>query len=79
MLTAGPHDLGYTVEDLFAEGDKVADRLTWQATHQGEPIRLRTTPEAPRRHFCSERSLQVAIEAGTHSPWVSRLLKECGH
>jgi predicted ester cyclase len=21
---------------LFAEGDKVADRLTWQATHQGE-------------------------------------------
>ena len=21
----------------------------------------------------------MAIEAGTHSPWVSRVLKECGH
>ncbi len=29
-------DMNYTVEDLFAEGDKVADRITWQATHQGE-------------------------------------------
>ena len=23
--------------------------------------------------------MRIAIEAGTHSPWVSRLLKECGH
>jgi transposase len=23
--------------------------------------------------------LRIAIEAGTHSPWVSRLLEECGH
>jgi transposase len=29
--------------------------------------------------FCSERPLRVAIEAGTHSPWVSRVLEECGH
>ncbi len=36
MLSAGLHDLSYMVEDLFAEGDKVADRMTWQATHQGE-------------------------------------------
>jgi predicted ester cyclase len=36
MLSAGLHDLRYTVEELFAEGDKVADRLTWQVTHQGE-------------------------------------------
>jgi predicted ester cyclase len=36
MLSSGLHDLRYTVEDLFAEGDKVADRMTWQATHQGE-------------------------------------------
>ena len=27
----------------------------------------------------SEPSLRIAIETGTHSPWVSRLLKECGH
>jgi predicted ester cyclase len=36
MLSAGLHDLQYTVNDLFAEGDRVADRMTWQATHQGE-------------------------------------------
>src|SRR5215203_1899844 len=36
MVGAGLHDLQYTVEDLFAEGDKVADRITWQASHQGE-------------------------------------------
>jgi transposase len=44
-----------------------------------EEGRLRTTPEALRRRFASERPMRVAIEAGTHSPWVSRVLKECGH
>jgi transposase len=44
-----------------------------------EEGRLRTTPEALKRRFCSERPLRIAIEAGTHSPWVSRLLEECGH
>jgi steroid delta-isomerase-like uncharacterized protein len=28
-------DVSLTVEDMIAEGDKVVDRLTWQATHQG--------------------------------------------
>jgi transposase len=44
-----------------------------------ERSRLRTTPEAMRRRFDSERPLHIAIEVGTHSPWVSRLLTECGH
>jgi transposase len=45
-----------------------------------EEGRLRTTSEALRRRFSSElQPLQVAIEAGTHSPWVSRVLEECGH
>ncbi len=38
-----------------------------------EEGRLRTTPEALGRRFASERPLRVAIETGTHSPWVSRL------
>ncbi len=40
-------------------------------TESGEVIeegRLRTTPEALKRRFCSERPLRIAIEAGTHSP-----------
>ena len=45
-----------------------------------EEGRLRTTPEALRRHFASEQPpMRIAIETGTHSPWVSRLLEECGH
>jgi transposase len=44
-----------------------------------EESRLRTTPEVFRRRFDSEGQLKVAIEVGTHSPWVSRLLEECGH
>jgi transposase len=51
-------------------------------TQSGEVIeegRLRTTPEAFSRRFASERPMRIAIEAGTHSPWVSRLLEECGH
>jgi transposase len=44
-----------------------------------EEGRLRTSPEAFRRRFASERPLRIAIEAGTHSPWVSRVLEECGH
>jgi len=33
-----------------------------------EEGRLRTTPEAFRRRFASERPMRIAIEAGTHSP-----------
>jgi transposase len=43
-----------------------------------EGSRLPTTPEAMRGRFDSERPLLLAIEVGTHSPWVSRLLTECG-
>jgi transposase len=50
--------------------------------HSGEVIeegRLRTTPEAFRRRFASEQPIRIAVEAGTHSPWASRVLEECGH
>jgi transposase len=51
--------------------------------HSGEVVeegRLRTTPEAFRRRFASEQPpMRIAIEVGTHSPWASRVLEECGH
>jgi transposase len=40
---------------------------------------LRTTPEAFRRRFASEQPMRIAIQAGTHSPWASRVLQGCGH
>jgi transposase len=51
-------------------------------TESGEVIeqgRVRTSPEAFRRRFVSERPMRIAIEAGTHSPWASRVLEGCGH
>ncbi len=62
-------------------GDKYS-YLCFIDTQSGEVMeesRLRTAPEALKRRFSSERPLRVAIEAGTHSPWVSRVLEECGH
>ena len=68
-------------------GVDLGDRYSYLCfldTQSGEVIeegRLRTTPEALKRRFSSEQQpLRVAIEAGTHSPWVSRVLEEeCGH
>lgn len=63
-------------------GDKYS-YLCLVDTESGEVMeegRLRTAPQTLRRRFSSEQQpLRIAIEAGTHSPWVSRLLKECGH
>ena len=52
------------------------DQQSGEVVEEG---RLRTTPEALRRRFTSEQPLRIAMEAGTHSPWVSRVLEECGH
>ena len=62
-------------------GDRYS-HLCLMDTQSGEIMeegRLRTTPESLRRRFVSERPMRIAMEAGTHSPWVSRVLEECGH
>lgn len=41
--------------------------------------RVRCTEAGLRRHFAPLPPALVAIETGTHSPWVSRLLAELGH
>jgi transposase len=44
-----------------------------------EEGRVRTAHETLRARFARVSSLRIAIEAGTHSGWVSRLLSELGH
>ena len=44
-----------------------------------EEARLATKPQALRRRFSGAERLRIVLEAGTHSPWVSRLLAELGH
>lgn len=44
-----------------------------------EQSRFLTRPETLRERFSSCAPCRVAIEVGTHSPWVSSLLAQCGH
>src|SRR3954464_4861729 len=51
-------------------------------TASGEVVeegRLRTTAEALGQRFEGCEPMRIAIEVGTHSPWVSQLLEERGH
>jgi len=41
--------------------------------------KLATTPEAMKQVFGSLPRCRIAMETGTHSPWVSRLLSALGH
>jgi transposase len=77
---------GSSEQPQMTAGLDLGDRYSYLClidTVSGEIMeegRLRTTPEALRRRFASERPpMRIAIETGTHSPWVSRLLEECGH
>ena len=44
-----------------------------------EEGRLATTEAGIRQQFEGEPTQRVAMECGTHSPWISRLLKHLGH
>jgi transposase len=41
--------------------------------------RLSTTPKAIKDIFGARPRSRIALETGTHSPWVSQLLSELGH
>jgi transposase len=61
----------------------VSDRYStfFTLTDEGEVVeegRVRTTAQALESHF-TDRRRRVVVEAGPHSPWISRLLDELGH
>jgi transposase len=76
---------GSRCEPKMTAGLDIGDKYSYLCLidqESGEVVeegRLRTNPEAFRRRFASEQPMRIAIEAGTHSPWVSRVLEECGH
>lgn len=41
--------------------------------------KLRTTPQAFEQQFATLAPARIALEAGTHSGWVSRLIESYGH
>ncbi len=65
-------------------GIDLGDRYSYfytldSAGENTESGRVQTTKSALEKRFRNGEAARVVIEAGTHSPWVSRLLAECGH
>jgi len=44
-----------------------------------EETRVKTKPEAIERYFSGKERMRVALEVGTHSPWISSLIADQGH
>jgi transposase len=65
-------------------GLDLGDRTSWYCVidESGEIVleqKLSTTPKAMEEVFGSMPRSRIALETGTHSPWVSRRLSELGH
>jgi transposase len=74
-MTHNSLTLGIDVGDRYSH-------LCLLSTETGEILeesRIATTPRAFQRRFVGVEPMRVALEAGTHSPWISRLLRGCGH
>ena len=65
-------------------GLDLGDRSSWYCVldEAGEIIleqKLPTTPAATKETLGRMPRSRIAMETGTHSPWVSRVLTELGH
>src|SRR5580704_12506012 len=65
-------------------GLDLGDRNSWYCVlEEAGKIRLeqrvRTTPKAMSEVFGAMPRCRIALEIGTHSPWISRLLRQLGH
>jgi transposase len=72
------------LEGQLTTGVDLGDRSsTYCVLNEGGKIvlehKLATTPEAMKQVFSSMPRCRMAMETGTHSPWVSRLLTALGH
>lgn len=72
------------VEDRLTAGLDLGDLYTHMCVldEKGEVMeeaRVSSTPKAFRQRFQAMPPARLVLEAGTHSPWASRLLKDLGH
>ncbi|MBU2603775.1 MAG: IS110 family transposase [Actinobacteria bacterium] len=78
------YDATTTEETKVTVGLDLGDRYCQvcvldEAGEVTEEGRVATKPEALRRRFSGADPVRIVLECGTHSPWISRLLAECGH
>ena len=80
MKTRAP---GFGRSDDDRDGTSATASSRWCALDQeGEIVgegSVATTKPGLRQRFAAKKRCRIAIEVGTHSAWVSRLLKKLGH
>ncbi len=67
--------VGLDLGDRFSSGCV----LETESGEMREEWRLPTTRKGLARYFEGKPAMRIALEVGTHSPWVSRLLVSWGH
>ncbi len=72
------------VSQKLTIGLDLGDRWSWYCVldETGEVVleqKVATTPKAMKEVFGGMPRSRLALETGTHSPWVSRILNELGH
>ena len=83
-ITVARQQASNFAEKKYTVGLDLGDRWSWYCVldERGDVVfehKLSTTPKALREVFGAMPHSRVALETGTHSPWVSRLIKELGH
>src|SRR5215468_2286034 len=83
ITVAGPQTRIFTPKK-YTVGLDLGDRWSWycvldEAGQVRREQRVRTTTKALREVFSAMACSRIALETGTHSPWVSRLLSGLGH
>jgi transposase len=84
VSTAAAKQIRNFSEPKLTIGLDLGDRSSWYCVldERGEVLleqKLGTTPKAMKEVFEGIPRSRMALETGTHSPWVSRLLSEMGH
>ena len=82
-ITVAKEQIRNFAEKKYIVGLDLGDRWSWYCVldDRGEVVfeqKLSTTPKALRDVFGAMSHSRVALETRTHSPWVSRLMKEAG-
>jgi hypothetical protein len=84
VSTAAARENGKISSAKFTIGLDLGDRNSWycvldEAGHVQLEQRVGTHAKALREVFGAMPRSRIALETGTHSPWISRLLSELGH
>src|SRR5437588_2454903 len=84
ISTATAHAIRKVESQRLTIGLDLGDRSSWYCVldETGEVLleqKLSTIPKTMREVFGEMPRSRIALEIGTHSPWISRLLSELGH